>query len=112
MKKDRNSFFNESSYMSTNIPNQNLGYPNQPFGTTAYANQGFYAGPLNNMPLNYNTNLNQMPTNNLPDYNDIESRLSKIERQLNRLDLRLNKLENNGFYSTDEIDNTTNVYMV
>ncbi len=105
MKKDRNTFFQESSYL-----NQQAGFPNQnmaPFTTSSYANQGFYAGPMN---MNYNPNLGiNQPTN---DYSDLEARLSKLERQINRLDARLNKLETNGFYSTDDLDNTTNVYMV
>ncbi len=103
MKKDRNAFFQESSYINQNgIPNMN-----PQFATQSYANQGFYSGLVNNpMPnINYQNNLN--------DYaSDIESRLSKIERQINRLDMRLNKLESNSFYSTDDLDNTTNVYMV
>ena len=123
MKKDRNTFFQESSYVNqTGFPNQNMG--NMPFGTSSYANQGFYAGPIGNVPMNYNiddkftsNNMNYVPEgnnfqNNLNDYSEIESRLSKIERQLSRIDVRLNKLEANSFYSTDELDNTTNVYMV
>ena len=104
MKKDRNSFFSEASYMNTNIPNN----MNGPF-SAAYANQGFYQGPMN-IPLNYNTNNNGMPQ--VSDYSDIEARLSKLERLINRLDARLNKLETNSFYTTEDIDNTTNVYMV
>ncbi len=113
MKKDRNTFFQEASYMSNmGIPNQNFNMQPQPFATSSYANQGFYAGPIN-----YNTGIPQNQ-NNIPNYNtgndysDIEARLSKIERQLNRIDLRLNKLENNSFYTTDDLDSTTNVYMV
>ncbi len=101
MKKDRNTFFEGTSYLNQSgfqAPNMNI-----PFQASAY-NQAFYAGGFGG----------NIPTNNLnsPDYSDIESRLSKIERQINRLDIRLNKLENNSFYSTDDLDNTTNVYMV
>ena len=46
------------------------------------------------------------------DVSDIESRLSKIERQINRLDARITKLESTNFYPTEEIDTTTNMYMV
>ncbi len=116
MKKDRNTFFQEASYMSNmGIPNPNINMNTQPFATSSYANQGFYAGPIGSVPMNYNTGIPQNQNNianyNNYDYSDIEARLSKIERQLNRLDLRLNKLENNNFYTTDDIDNT-NVYMV
>ncbi len=116
MKKDRNAFFQEASYMnSMGVPNQNFNMVGQPFATSSYANQGFYAGPIGNVPINYNTGIPQNQNNNYSvngDFSDIEARLSKIERQLNRLDLRLNKLENNSFYTTDDIDTTTNVYMV
>lgn len=112
MKKDRNTFFAESSFMNqSNFPNPNMNIANQPFMQSAYANQGFYAGPMNNnMPNNYNTQPNINPNYN--DYSDLESRLSKIERQLNRLDARLNKLENNNFYPNEDIENTNNIYMV
>ncbi len=110
MKKDRNTFFQESSYMNMmGVPNQNI--INPPFATQSYANQGFYAGPMN-AQMNYNTGMEQNQNNYMNDYSEIESRLSKLERQINRLDMRLNKLEQNSFYATDEMDNTTNVYMV
>ncbi len=106
MKKDRNTFFAESSYMNqSNFPNMPVA--NQPFNMQAYANQGFYAGP-GGFPSNYNINENQNPNN----MNDYEARISKIERQLNRIDARLNKLENANFYSTEENDTTNNVYMI
>ncbi len=108
MKKDRNTFFQESSYLNQQGFNPNMAMPSPNF-TTSYANQGFYTGAMPNPNLNYNPNI---PQNTTPDYSDIESRLSKLERQINRLDLRLNKLESNGFYSTEDLDNTTNVYMV
>ena len=109
MKKDRNTFFQESNFMSqTNYPTPQVA--NQPFATSSYSNQGFYAGPGVGVPMNYTT---QMPinTNANYDYSDIESRLSKIERQINRIDARLNKLENSSFYTTDDVD-TNNIYMV
>ena len=116
MKKDRNTFFAESSYMNqANIPNPNLAVGNNPYGMTnfAAANQAFYAGPGNNipnMPVNYTTT--PIQNTNTIDYSDLESRLSKIERQLNRIDARLNKLENTNIYTTEDIDNTNNIYMV
>lgn len=109
MKKDRNAFFNEanfsqSSYMGNpNIPMNN----NFPGGMPTYANQAsqsFYSGPV---PTNYN---NQSIGN---DYmNDLESRLAKIERQINRLDARVSKLESMGHITTENYDNTTNMYML
>ncbi len=112
MKKDRNTFFAESSFMNnSNFPNPNMNVANMPFTQSSYANQGFYAGPMNNnMPINYNTQPN--PNTNYNDYSDLESRLSKIERQINRIDARLNKLENNNFYTTEDVDTTNNIYMV
>lgn len=115
MKKDRNTFFGESGFMNQAIyPPAGFNVANQPFQTASYGTQGFYAGtPITPQQTNYNTQSipsgNYMNTN---DYNDIESRLSKVERQINRLDARINKLENNSFYTTDDGDNTNNIYMV
>ena len=55
-------------------------------------------------------NANIQPPNY--DLSDIESRLSKLERQINRLDARISKIENTALYPTEEIDTTTNMYMV
>lgn len=115
MKKDRNTFFQESQMFSqAGMPMPNMNIANQPFTTSSYANQGFYAGPTNQMPLNYNTPTNQFAnqTSNYDYNNDIESRLSKIERQLNRMDARLSKIENTTMYTNDDIDTTNNIYMV
>lgn len=112
MKKDRNAFFNESSFSQTsanfpsNMPNYGM-QPNYPmngtFGQSA-ANQSFYSGP---MPMN------QGPMENPNSYmSDLESRLAKIERQINRLDARIIKLESQGFVTTENYDNTTNMYML
>ena len=105
MKKDRNTFFNESGFQQSSfnstMPNMGMpGYPqNTGFGTSA--SQSFYAG---GMP-------NPLPAQN--DYmSDLESRLSKIERQINRLDARISKLESKGVLTTENYDNTTNMYML
>ena len=106
MKKNRNTFFQESSYQSYKPMAQQMG--GAPYQT---ASNYFYQGPMPNaqpMPNNYTT---QMPSN------DIESRLAKIERQLNRLDYRLSKLENaSNTITSDDFDtttnNTTNMYML
>ncbi len=108
MKKDRNAFFNEANFQSSsfmgapNMPNMN--YPNY---SGAQASQSFYSGPV---PMNYNPNMNQNMNN---DYlNDFESRMAKIERQINRLDARVSKLESKGLVTTENFDNTTNMYML
>ena len=111
MKKDRNAFFQEASYFNqTNIPTPNMNMGTTPFATNAQSS--FYAGPIPNMNYNTPTNMNaNMPTPNY-DMSDIESRLSKLERQVNRLDARISKIENTALYPTEEIDTTTNMYMV
>lgn len=109
MKKDRNAFFQESGfYNQTTVPTPIVA--NQPY--IQQAGQSFYAGPLQpnyNMPNPQMQNLNQQ---NTTDYNEIEARLSKIERNLNRIDARLTKLENQNFYSIDENLDSNNMYMV
>lgn len=114
MKKNRNTFFQESSfYNQAGMPTPNMNVANQPFTMESYANQSFYAGPSNGIPQNYNIpNGNNANTNNYDYSSDIESRLSKIERQINRLDARLNKLESGTIYSSDDIETTNNIYMI
>lgn len=110
MKKDRQSFFNESNFQQssygTAMPNfgmqsgmpMNTGYGQQ-------SSQSFYSGPMPNTMMT-----NQTMSN---DYmSDIESRLAKIERQINRLDARISKLESKGVLTTENYDNTTNMYML
>ena len=102
MKKDRNSFFNEASYSYGGyIPTNNMMQPNMMPVQSGQYNQSFYSGP---------GFMGQ--TNNTMDMNDIESRLSKIERQLNRLDSRLTKLETTTNITSESFENTTNMYMV
>lgn len=99
MKKNRNTFFQESSYQSYN-PNMALG--GAPYQT---ASNYFYQGAAP-MPNNYTIGNGT---------SDIESRLAKIERQLNRLDYRISKLENSSTTLTsDDFENntTTNMYML
>ena len=113
MKKDRNAFFQEASYFTQgNLPNPNMNVANAPYATGSQSS--FYAaGP--GIPINYNTP-NNMNANMSPyagyDVSEIESRLSKLERQVNRLDARVTKLESMNLYPTEEIDTTTNMYMV
>ncbi len=104
MKKDRNTFFNESGFQSSYGSMPNFGMP-QPMnnGFGSQASQSFYAGPMPNV----------LTSNNSNDYmSDLESRLAKIERQINRLDARISKLESKGVVTTENFDNTTNMYML
>lgn len=115
MKKDRNTFFGESSqyFLQQQYPNPNINpniNPNLNSFTSQNFSGSFYQVPMNNqVPLNYNTSDNQMLYNN---NNDFESRISKVERQINRLDARISKLEGGTFYSNEDIETTNNVYMV
>ena len=95
MKRNRNTFFsNYNTQSQAFIPN---GIPNQeniPFNQTTM-NSSYYSGP------------------DIASANDIDNRLSKIERQINRLDNRLTKLENT-LSTTTEIKETnySNMYML
>ena len=109
LKKDRNSFFTESSMYQSgmNMPSPNMMYPGGMPGSPY---------PMGPMPGPYP---NQMGT---PDYGNgpnIEARIAKMERQIIRLETRVNKLENTSItptplYSNEDIDinNSTSMYMV
>ena len=108
MKKERNSFFESSSYnmnaMGTNFNTMN---PN------AFTNMGsnFYANQNIPMPLPVMPNMNQgMGMNDT--LNELESRIAKLERNINRLDARISKLEGNNFYSNTTYENDGTMYMV
>lgn len=81
MKRERNTFF-------TNYNAQNQSYIPNNFGPYQSSNieSTYYSGP------------------DIGFTNEIDNRLSKIERQLNRLDYRISKLENN----QPTIDKSTN----
>ena len=82
MKKNRNTFFQESQvFNQTGFPSPNMNNAGSPFTTASYQSSNFYAGPNNGIPLNYNISPSPIANNNY-DYSDIESRLSKIERSL------------------------------
>ncbi len=102
MKKDRNSFFESSSYnmnaMGTNFNNQGM----MPMGSNLYASQNIP------MPLPVYPNMN----NNGSTMSELESRIARLERNINRLDARISKLEGNNFYSNSTYDNDGNMYMV
>lgn len=93
MKKDRNAFFQEYGMNAYNGNMPNMMMPNQAFS----ANSSFYSGPMNN---------------NM--YSDIDSRLSKIERQLVRLENRISRLEgdNQTNINIDEYNSSNPMYMV
>lgn len=94
MRKERNSFFQEQGY------NQGYFFNNQiPQMPQMEASSSFYM----------NQNMNQGNY----QYNDFNTRLSRLERQVNRLEARINKLEvNPPISSNDEIENQTNMYMI
>ena len=96
MKKNRNSFFtNYNAQQQTFIPD-GMPIPNQqiPYPQTSM-NSNYFSG--------------QTITNS----NDIDNRLSKIERQINRLDNRLSKLENSlSIQDTPSETNYNNMYML
>ncbi len=105
MRKDRNTFFTNynaqtASYMP-NVPNMQA-MPNNNYGPyqAAQTNTSYYAGPDIGMS------------------NEIDNRLSKIERQINRLDNRVTKLENSipnitGSNNTEINENNySNMYML
>lgn len=116
MKKDRNTFFQEAqmssaSYFPNMMPYQNMGgmpmqAPMQAPIQAAQASQSFYAGP------SYPNNGMMMPAQN--DTSDLESRISKLERNMQRLDARISKLENSYPISTDNdtFNSATNMYMI
>lgn len=92
MRKERNDFFQESSY--------NQGY---------YQSNNFLP-PMPQMQASSSFYMNQ----NMNPFSDINERLSKLERNVNRLDSRINKLEANAKtnISNEEIDASTNMYMI
>lgn len=103
MKKNRNSFFTEAnmSYSGYN-PNMNMAPTNMPYQTTSSYNS-YYAGP----------NMMNVPMNQYNGADNIDSRLAKMERQINRLEHRVSKLESlNTTYVTEDIDSSSNMYML
>ncbi len=98
MRKERNNFFQESGYNQGYFYNNNQ-MPPIPQMPQMEASSSFYM----------NQNMNQGSY----EYNDFQTRLSRLERQVNRLESRISKLENNSVkLPNEEIDNTTNMYMI
>ena len=94
MRRDRNTFFQESQMYNTNFnPNQMMN-PNMPYQQGGF-NSSYYYGPNVNNP---NT--------------DLENRFLKIERQISQLESRVSKLESNVPNVSTEIDSNNTVYMI
>ena len=59
--------------------------------------------------------MNQNMNNDPSSYNDYQTRLARLERQVNRLESRVTKLENspiNNISDTTNIDSNSNMYMI
>jgi hypothetical protein len=96
MRKERNNFFQESGYNQGYYYNNNNMIPQMP---QMEASSSFYM----------NQNMNQNPSM----YNDYQTRLARLERQVNRLESRINKLENNEVIKpNDDIEINSNMYMI
>ena len=96
MKRNRNSFFTNYNASSQSFIPDGMPTPNQQMPYTQ---------------TSMNSNYNSGPT--LTNSNDIDNRLSKIERQINRLDNRLSKLENSSNIQNEPSDiNYNNMYML
>lgn len=84
MKKERNSFFSQYGVSAYNtVPNMmpnNNGYMGANMQANSYMNMATNQFPGTNQPIMY-------------DGDNLEARLSKIERELQRLDTRITKLE-------------------
>ena len=86
-----------------------------------YGVSGYAQGPTPLMgtmqPMQYQQ---QIPNTNYTPQNDLENRLSRIERQIRRLDNRISRLENpypdsTGYQTTDTAENiykSDNMYMM
>lgn len=115
MKKDRNSFFSEYNMNAYNsVPVQQPVMPMNMLPNQVSSQSSFYSGPAYDASM-MQSSMNQSNQNTYTQ--DIESRLSKIERQINRIDTRLNKLEselNNNYsiQSESDIYKNNNMYMV
>jgi len=125
MKKDRNTFFTETQMASTNMmPNMAPQMYQQPIMNqqmmtppiqTSQASQSFYTGPSMPMQQVPNSAVIAITGTTPPQMqgNDIESRLSKIERQLHRLEAKITKLENgNPHFAIDTEEYNSSMYMI
>ena len=91
MKRNRNSFFTNYNAQTQSFIPDGMPMNNQPGPyTQSSMNSNYYSGPA------------------LTNSNDIDNRLSKIERQINRLDNRLSKLESSFSIQDTPSENTYN----
>ena len=104
MKKDRNTFFESSQYSSSYAPNMmpNMNMPGMYPYQAASNSSSFYAGP--DMPMN------TYPSNTYT--NDYDTKISRLERQMQKLEARITKLENSLSNSHDDVNVTSNMYMI
>ena len=94
MRKNRGSFFENSTTAAGFNPGPNVNMPGMnpgPMGFGANSYSSFYAGP-----------------GNMNGTSEIEERLAKIERSIQRLDARISKIEGMNIKSTDDFESTTN----
>ena len=96
MKKNRNTFFTESQMTANMGPN--MGMPN-------------YQPSM--QPNMWPGMQSQMMSTPLPDSNnELEARLTRIERQLHRLEARINKLEGGTQFAIDSEEYNSSMYMI
>ena len=96
MRKERNNFFSE----------YNNGY---------YYSNSFPSPQMNQVEAYNQFYMNQNMNNDPSSYNDYQTRLARLERQVNRLESRVTKLENspiNNISDTTNIDSNSNMYMI
>lgn len=98
MLRNRNSFFQEASMSSQSFMPNMMPYPNYYNGpvNASQASQSYYSGPI--------------PNQSVGSFDEYESRIAKLERQINRLDARISKLENSS--KIESVDISSNMYMV
>ncbi len=111
MKKDRNSFFESSSY-NMNAMGANFNNMMPPNMSNMNMGSNFYASQNMPMPLPIYPNINNGGMQNETTFTELESRIARLERNINRLDARVSKLEGNNFYSNTTYDNDGSMYMV
>lgn len=98
MKKDRNSFFQEYGFNSYNNNYQqmpNMSVPmNMPMNTQMQANSSFYAGPVAGTS------------------EELDARISKLERQVSRIETRISNLEKGTTTTPSDYNYSNNMYML
>lgn len=95
MLRNRNSFFQETTTnqqgfipVTTQVPYY-----------SGNIEQTYYQGPN----ISQNPNMPIYPQNYNQNNDDLDNRISKLERQLNRLDARITKLENASKLVTEDM---------